>query len=96
MAESNGRIHCERCGDPVEDGRSGVCWGCHAVGLIGDLKTYQRREQYKPDPAAVHEHTGTPVWNATCHPPTGIPILDVPSGPKVCDAMLKTKGRARF
>lgn len=96
MAEANGRLHCERCGEPVEDGRSAVCWGCHAIGLIGDIKRYQRREKYKPDPSVIHEHTGTPVYNATRHPLTGVPILDIPSGPKVCDALEKSKRRPRF
>jgi len=95
MAETNGRIHCERCGEPVENGRSAICYSCHLFLCIPDLPNYQRREEYRADLVWKHA-SGSPIFNATQKPPTGVPILDNHCPPRLCETVKLAKQRPRF
>ncbi|HUW99678.1 MAG TPA: hypothetical protein VMY35_01765 [Phycisphaerae bacterium] len=86
---------CPICGGKVEDGRSACCYGCHLDGLIPNLAQYQQREEYHADLVWTHA-SGGPIFNATQRPPTGVPILDDHSPPRLCETVKLAKRKPRF
>ena len=58
---------CSDCGDKVEAGQDGLCYGCEIARRLP--KDYELQERYVLDPALGHK-------NATCRPPTGMEWLD--------------------
>ena len=84
---------CPVCGQKKENPQKHVCYGCH-LGLLVPAG-YQRRELYRPDPVWKHP-SGLPIHNATAKPPTGVGILDAPSGPRISEAILSCRHTPRI
>lgn len=66
---------CRICGDKIEDhsrSEATICYGCWCDLQIR-VAAYQKREQYVRFTTTDRD----PIRNATAHPRTGIPFLDV-------------------
>jgi len=75
-----------RCGGKKENLHAATCYGCHLASLLPP--GYERSEEYAADPIWRHP-------NATRKPPTGLDILDRPSGPRIARMLLMCWHRPR-
>ncbi|MCK4625065.1 MAG: hypothetical protein KAV00_07130 [Phycisphaerae bacterium] len=75
-----GARQCPVCNDKIEPGGGSICFGCRLDKYLPP--NYEKHEQYVFVKAYGHS-------NATRRPPTGKPILDTPSGPRIYKFILK-------